>query len=250
MQAAYVKAPDVSIQRGFDLLEELVAPAKLQRVLRRFPAKTTDVDKVATRICLKESPAMAPMSSQLSIRAPGRIKTSDSSDEARLEKSKSQIGIEDGVPTATGVSTTLLPDFKAQESARAGAERKNARVPDDFEAVDCPSEHGGNKQARGPQSEVHPTQHQTGKGGRGEDPDGSAAEDGAAADGALECSFGRKIKELARGRGGPLGVVYDRTRTKWMWVKLSRKEVSGFVSQQFLVIGDAVVLSTFYLLFA
>lgn len=62
------------------------------------------------------------------------------SSESRVEKSQSQIGTEDGIPTSAGVGTTLSPDDKAQQSAKAGAERKNAHVPQDFEPVDCPSE--------------------------------------------------------------------------------------------------------------
>ncbi|CAO1638919.1 unnamed protein product [Sympodiomycopsis kandeliae] len=70
------------------------------------------------------------------------------STDKRLNKSQSEIGIEDGIPTAAGAGTTMGPDDKAQSALRSGAERHEAKVPQDYENVDCPTKHAGDKQGK------------------------------------------------------------------------------------------------------
>lgn len=70
------------------------------------------------------------------------------SNEKRLNKSQSQIGIEDGIPTAAGAGTTLPQDETVQSAFRSGAERHEAKVPQDYEPVDCPTKHAGNKDGK------------------------------------------------------------------------------------------------------
>ncbi|CAO1614838.1 unnamed protein product [Parajaminaea phylloscopi] len=189
IQAAYAKAPDMGVSRGLNRLTGAGAGGP------EGHDSTADHDVQSTGQGSITSDSPSNGAEVLAAQRRERIEESKSrgpSDDSRLEKSQSQIGIEDGVPTSAGLGTTLSPDAKAQESAQAGAKRREAHVPEDFENVACPSEHGGNKDAaasRQTSATTTTSEHEHA---------GDEAHHHQA-DGEKQRGLGRKLKDLAKG---------------------------------------------------
>ncbi|CAO1636317.1 unnamed protein product [Jaminaea pallidilutea] len=130
-----------------------------------------------------------------------QTKQSGPSNQSRLNKHQSSIGIEDSVPTSAGLASTQPVDDKAMQSARAGAERKEAKVPQDYEPVDCPSVHGGGTKGSGNQGLPKPSDRAAGGQGAGEDGNhqGSGGGDGSKEGGDDGRKLSQKLKDKVKG---------------------------------------------------
>lgn len=70
------------------------------------------------------------------------------SDKKRLDADQTSVGIEEGIPTAAGAGTTQAQDDKAQEAlSDSKAKPRQAKVPADYENVDCPTPSAGGDNA-------------------------------------------------------------------------------------------------------
>ncbi|PWN26495.1 hypothetical protein BDZ90DRAFT_233127 [Jaminaea rosea] len=133
------------------------------------------------------------------------------STDKRLNKSQTDIGIEDKVPTAAGYGSTLPPDKTVLDSAGKSVDSKPAKVPEDYEPVDCPSQYVDGHEKRGAiQNSAHGNDrngHAATQGGRDDD-------EGAEAGESKSRGLGKKVKDQIKGDAKVVSGVVRRDDDK------------------------------------
>lgn len=146
-----------------------------------------------------------------------RSSFSPASCESRVGKSQSEVGIEDGIPTAAGEGTTQPQDTTVQQATSKKTTRNQANVPADFEQVDSPSQFAGGKAEKLPDANGSATQ---------QNEQGAAAQEEATTDAggsAGKRSIGQKIKDGVKGEAKVLSGHIKRDQEKVQAGKAIRK---------------------------
>jgi len=230
---AYNRAPDLGISstanNAYQRAPDLGVGATINRVFGRGNQTEQDGgikneeedDERVIRSKDDEGDELQNQGSAYNRREESKQKGPSSQD--RIGKTQQEIGTETGIPTAAGAGTTASPDDsnkKALEKASSEGKIKKAHVPEDFEALACPTENAGTGKSKGVELKSGPSSKPKGekdhsragsssgssrnsqKGGGGNNSErasGIISSDGSPLEMEKRRSFGEKIKDQVKG---------------------------------------------------